>query len=206
MPFHPVLNGTMCHIRYQNGTNLMETTHAYRYVGSSPPMSDLLALATAIGTGGLVAAHRAATSTGVTYREVYCRNLEAEFANEATYVFPSGITGQRSGSQVAASEACGIVTRTGLTGRGMHGRKSISNFAEGDVDGNSVGSTLMGLLGNLALQFLVDYVGGGNTFIAALAHIPRILGPAGTTTILSEALVLDNNVDSQKTRLNSHGR
>jgi len=139
------------------------------------------------------------------FREVYCRDIAGAVANEGTYTFPPGTTGNRTGGQVASNEACGIVKRTGLTGRRSHGRNSISNFVEGDVDGNSIGSSLIALLTNLATQLLVDYVVGSNSFIAALAHIPRIAGVVGNSDLLTETVILDNDVDSQKTRLNRHG-
>jgi hypothetical protein len=193
----------MCHVRTSNGSNQEENTYAFKWSGSPPTAPELASLASSISTviGGAL---RALTSDGWVFREVYCRNIDTEVASEATYVFPSGTTGLRSGSQVAANEACGIVKRTGLTGRGSHGRNSISGFAESDVDGNSIGSSLMAALINLALQTLVSYL--ASRFVPAVAHIPRTVGPTGTSTALRETIVLDNNIDSQKTRLNSHGR
>jgi hypothetical protein len=91
-----------------------------------------------------------------------------------------------------------------LTGRASHGRNSISGFVEGDCDGNSVGSSLMALLANLALQILINNIAG--RFKPAIAHIPRAPLGVGDSTPITEAIVLDSNVDSQKTRLNSHGR
>lgn len=203
MPFHPTANTSMCHLRTQNGTNLQENTFAYHWTGSPPSDSELTNLA--IGVANTIgAALRAVTSNSWVFREVYCRNIDTEVANEATFVYPTGITGQRVGSQVAASEACGIVKRTGRTGHKMHGRNSISGFIENDVDGNSVSSGLMSLLAQLALQILLPQVTG--RFQAAVAHIPRVPLVIGDSTPIVEAVVLDSNIDSQKTRLNSHGR
>lgn len=203
MAFHPTLFTSMCHVRTQNGTNLQENTFAFHWTGSTPSVTELLNLATALaGTVGL--ALRNLTTAGWFFREIYCRNIDTEVAYEATYVYPSGTTGNRLGSQVAANEACGIVKRTGLTGRGYHGRNSISGFVEGDVDGNTVGGTLMNLLAQLALQIMVSYF--SNRFVPAVAHIPRLPGLDGSSTPLTQAIVIDSNVDSQKTRLNAHGR
>ena len=202
MPFHPTAHTTMCHIRTQNGTNLQENTFAFLWPGATPTSANLLALATALA-GTVGAAIRAVTSNGWTFREIYCRNIDTEVANEATYVYPVGTTGSRVGSQVAANEACGIVKRTGRTGRGQHGRNSISGFIENDVDGNSLSSSLIALLANLASQILIDYLG---QFFAAVAHIPRAPLVIGSSDIINEAVILDSNIDSQKTRLNSHGR
>lgn len=202
--FRPTDNTTMCHVRSSNGTNLEENTFAFKWSGSAPTAAELLSLATALaGTVGL--AIRAFTSDRWVFREIYCRNIDTEVANEATYSWPANTTGQRSGSPVAANEACGIVKRTGRTGRGQHGRTSLSGFVEGDVDGNTVSGSLIALLSNLAVQILVGYLTA--RFKAALAHIPRAPSTAhGTSDLIAETVVLDSNVDSQKTRLNSHGR
>ena len=203
MPFHGAVNTTMCHVRSQNGTNLEENTFAFKWADPKPTQPELLNLATSLA-GTVGQAIRNLTSSGWIFREIYCRNIDTEVANEATYVFPTGSTGARNGSQVAASEACGIVKRTGFTGRGMHGRNSISGFIENDVDGNSISSTLMALLAQLAVQILINYQTA--RFRPALAHIPRLLPGTGTSDFIQEAAVLDSNIDSQKTRLNSHGR
>jgi hypothetical protein len=181
----------------------MENTFAFKWASTPPTQAELASLASSLATvvGGAL---RALTSDGWVFREVYCRNIDTEVANEATYVYPSNTHGQRTGSQVAASEACGIVKRTGHTGRGQHGRNSISGFVEGDVDGNSIGSSLIALLANLALAILQGYLVG--RFTPAVAHIPRPPAVLGSSDPLRETVVLDSNVDSQKTRLNSHGR
>jgi len=202
--FHPTLNTTMCHVRTQNGTNLMENTMAFNWTGTAPTGTELTNLATAIGTGAFITAMRAFTSNSWIFRQVYCRNIDTEVANEGEYDFPPGTTGNRSGSQLAASEACGLVKRTGHTGRGQHGRMSVSGFVEGDVDGNSLGNSLMAMLATAAFDLLIDYL--SNRFIAALAHIPRSGTTPGHSDLITETAVLDSNVDSQKTRLNSHGR
>jgi hypothetical protein len=202
--FRPTLNTTMCHIRTQNGTNLEENTLAFKWAGSAPTDANLLALATAL-RDTVALGIRAFTSDRWLFNQIYCRNIDTEVANEATYIYAPNVTGQRGGAPLAASEACGIVKRTGRTGRGQHGRMSCSGFVEGDCDGNSVGSSLIALLSNVALQMLTSYLAG--QFKPSLAHIPRPGGPSpGTSDLITETIILDSNVDSQKTRLNSHGR
>lgn len=203
--FHPTPQTTMCHIRMQNGTNLMENTYAFHWSsGVAPSQANLLTLATGLANN-VGAAIRNFTTNGWVFREVYCRNIDTEVANEATYQWPSNTTGNRGGSQVAANEASGIVKRTGFTGRGQHGRNNLSGFVEGDVDGNSLGSTLMGMLAQVAVETLISYLVG--YLVPAVAHIPRLpTDPPGHSTPIVSALVLDSNIDSEKSRLNSHGR
>jgi len=202
--FHPVAQCTDCQIRMTSGTNMIETGYQFKWNSTTPPsVPELLSLATEMkDTVG--EALRKCLSNGTTFREIHCRNLDAENGNQATYSYPNGIVGDRFGFQVAANEAAGVVKRTGQSGRGSHGRNSISTFAEGDVDGNTLSNQLLALLADLALRTLATAV--SNRFIPAIAHRPRILGPAGTATPIIAALVLDSNVDSQKTRLNAHGR
>jgi len=132
------------------------------------------------------------------YREVHARNMHVAGAAQGNYTFPSGVTGQRGGFPVADNEASGITKRTGFTGRSNRGRNSISGFSEADLDGNTIGNTLMTLLGDLAIHILTSYLAG--RFLPAVAsRANHIAVPLATT------VVLDNNVDSQKTRLNTHG-
>jgi len=191
----------MCHLRTQNGTNLQENTFAYKW-GTRPTIADLLTLAAGVANN-IGAALRLATWTGIRFTEVYCRNIDTEVAAEGTFQWPSNTFGQRGGNPLAANEACGIVKRTGNTGRGQHGRTSISNFVEGDVDGNTVSSTLIALLAQVAIEMLISFL--SSNLKPAIAHIPRITG-TGTSDPIQTTIVLDSNVDSQKTRLNSHGR
>lgn len=201
--FHPTLNTTMCHVRTQNGSNLNENTFAFKWTGTAPTVVELGQLAAALATT-VGAALRVLTSNSWIFREIYCRNIDTQVANEAVYTYPPNTFGQRVGSQVAANEACGIVKRTGQTGYGQHGRNSISGFVESDVDGNSVGNALMVALAQLAVEILISYLTA--RFRPAVAHIPRDVGTQGSSSYITEAVVLDSNVDSQKTRLNSHGR
>jgi hypothetical protein len=200
--FHPTAQTTMCHVRLEGFGQRLETTLAYHWNGSAPSPSNLLTLATeAAGAGPLL---QGMLGNHITFREIYCRNIDTQVANEATYLFPTNTFGTRTGLPAALNTACGLIKRTGLTGYGQHGRNSISGFVEGDVDGNTVGNTLMTLLANLLLQFLAARVGG--QFRAAVAHIPRLPGLTGTSSLITQGLVLDNFVDSQKTRLTGHGR
>lgn len=197
MPFDPVSNTVFCEIRWQHGTNLGENTAWYKYDGSPPTNSELANLCVAVGAG-LGEAIRLCMHNGVVMREVHCRDMGTEVAAQATVPFASGTSGARAGSPVASNEAANIVRRTGLTGRTQHGSIRVSEFVEGDVDGNTIGSGLMGLLGNVAIALLQDYL--SNRFIAALGS-----HKLGTSSVLADAGILDSNVDSQKTRLNSHG-
>lgn len=189
-----------CHVRYQHGTNLLENIFAYQWGGGVPTNAELLSLATEIAAS-IALRMEAFLHNGVIMREVYCRNLDVEFANNATFPFPAGTIGLQGGNPLASNEANGLIKRVGLTGRGMHGRNSFSEFVEGSVDGNTLGNTLMSLFLNLAAEILLARVAGRFKAAVAKRHVivPRSIQ-------IQSVIDLDNNVDSQKTRLNSHGR
>lgn len=195
--FHPVPSTSECQVRYQHGTNLLENGFAYGFTGANPSTAELLALATAIA-GSIADKMRDVMHNGVVMREVYCRNINTEVANQATYTFPAGTNARRTGSPVASNEAARIVKRTGQTGRSHRGANSFSEFVEGDVDGNSIGSSLFSGLLSLGLEIILNRV--GSRFTAGVAS--RRLFSAFP---ISSATLLDNNIDSQKTRLNAHG-
>jgi hypothetical protein len=200
---HSVLNTSTCHLRMEAFGQRFEITLPYHWDGATPTAPDLLGLAVELSTTvspllqGLLGNH-------VTFREIYCRNDNLAVAPEATYTFPPNTFGNRGGLPAALNTACGLVKRTGLTGYGQHGRNSISGFVESDVDGNNVGSALMTLLANLLLQIIASRQAA--RFKAAVPHVPRDPLVLGTSSPVTQGLVLDNFVDSQKTRLTSHGR
>lgn len=196
--FHPVAACSECQVRYTHGTNLYENGFAYKWTGSAPSAAELLSLATELGTT-LALRMAGLMHNGVQFREVYCRNLSTEVANQATYTFPTGTTGTQAGNPVASNEAASMVKRTGLTGRSKHGANRFSEFIESLVDGNTLGSFILSQVAAIAVSVLTSRVGA--RFAPALAS--RKLG---TAEALITALLLDSNVDSQKTRLNNHGR
>lgn len=201
--FHPCDNTSMAHIRMSAFGQLFETTIAYHWNAIPPSAADLLALATELSTT-VAPLIQGVVTNAVQFNEIYCRNIHVQVAEEATFVFPPNTFGTRAGLPAALNTACGLIKRTGLTGYGQHGRNSISGFSENDIDGNNVGNVLMTLLANLLLQILARRLGG--VLQSAVAHIPRVTPPNGHSTPVIQGVILDNFVDSQKTRLTSHGR
>jgi len=204
MPTILVPQTTEVTIHYQNATNLYENVLHYRWSSATVPTATQLDSLCAQVRDGVGLKLRACVSDGWTFVDVVAKNLNADPGNQGSAAWPSGTHGTLAGSQVAANEACSIVKRTGLSGHGQHGRMSVSGFTEGSVDGNSLSSSIIGLLTTLALELLTRYVTG--IFIPALAHKRPAVPLATSSTPLTFAGVLDSNIDSQKTRLNSHGR
>jgi len=196
--FQPVANCTMCHLRWTFDGQLCEITQAFRWTGSVPTAGELVALATALG-GLLTTRLRNVMSSRANMTEVYCRNIHDAVSAEGTYAIPQPAPGTRGSAPLAGNEAIGIIRRTGFTGRTHHGRNSISCFGQDDVDGNTIVTALLTLLVQLAGQMLTTYVGGKFTPAVASKHL-------GVATNLLGVAVNNSWVDSQKTRLTSHGR
>jgi hypothetical protein len=195
--FRPVANTSMVHIRWTNGTNRCENTFAYRWTGGPPTTGELLSLAQEVWATIGVKMQRQ-MHTGNVFREVYARNIHTEVAAQATYALPANTAGQRGGGALALNEACRVTTRTGFTGRSNHGAKGFSGFVEGDLDGNSIGTQLMTWLIDLCLSIVAQRLAG--RFTPAVASRKN-----ATSVVITSALPIDNNVDSQKTRLNNRG-
>jgi hypothetical protein len=194
----------MVHLRWQFFNQMCENTFAYRWNDPPPTQQELSNLTQDIASAQGVAL-RAMLSNVCAFREIYARNIDTQVANEATFTYSPGYNGLRSGDPVAASEAMEIVKRTGYTGYGQHGANRISGFVEGDVTGNLIQNALMLLV--QALLFAILQWWESNRFRPAVAHIPRLPGaPPGHSDFINYAVVLDTNIDSQKTRLNAHGR
>jgi len=192
-----IANTVDVHLRYSAGPNQMENVYQFIYE-ETPSVGQLLSLATDVATniGGKMAL---AVSDQINFVECQAVDIGTSTGGEATYVFPSGTHGLRSGSVEPLNVASGITLRTGHRGRSNKGRKSYSGFVESDIDSNTIGSSLMGLLTDLALELIRDRV--SSTYRPAVGSMKL-----GTSRPITSATILDNNVDSQKTRLNLHGQ
>jgi hypothetical protein len=192
-----IANTIDAHLRYTAGGNEMENTYQFLYE-ETPSVGQLEDLAEDVGLN-IGAKQAAFTQQGIVFREVQCVDIGSSGGAEGTYTFPNGTTGLRSGSPEPLNAASGITLRTGHRGRSNKGRKSYSGFVESDLDGNSIGSSLMALLTDLAVELLRDRV--GSTYRPAVGSMKN-----GTSKAITSSTILDNNVDSQKTRLNLHGQ
>lgn len=196
--FRPIANTTMVQVRWSFGQNQCLNTYYYRWVGPAPPtvqnLTDLC-IATRDTIGARI---EQASHNSVTMREVYARNMNTEIAAQATVAFANNTVGDRGGGALAGNEASQILKRSGLTGRSARNSNSHSGFAEADADGNSISSQLFAFLTNIANSVVVARVGG--IFVAAVAS--RLLG---TSVPMLTASIINNDIDSQKTRLNGRG-
>lgn len=188
------------HTRYTAFGSNMENVWQYAYPEGATPTESQLQLLAGLVRDGTVAAIRAALPTTAQFREVYVRDIHAASGRAQATLNITGLNGTRGGNATAGNLAASITSRTGLTGRRNHGAKRISPFVETDTDGNDIGTTLMNFLLAIAVQWMLNRVAGGMTFVPAVASLTY----AGRHA-MNSASVLNNFVDSQKTRLTNHG-
>lgn len=198
MPFHPVPQCSECQVRWAHGSNQYECGFAYKWNSTVPPTSaELTTLATEVRDTIGVKMQQMTTDSN-SFREVHCYNLDVALGNQATVAFPTNARGTRGGDPAAASNAVNIVKRTGLRGRSGHGANRVSDFSEGDLSGNTIQSYIITAGANLILSIIASRAGG--RFLAGLKslHLSQVIP-------IVAGIILDTDIDSQKTRLNRHG-
>lgn len=138
----------------------------------------------------------------IALREVLAISIAEENGPQAT--FSSGLpsAGTNGSPSLPGNNAFCVSLRSGLTGRSARGRWYWGGLTEADVTGNEVaaGSVtgIVGAIDNLlsamngigAVPVIVSYFSGG---------VPRPGGPV--TFVITDALAVDNIVDSQRGRL-----
>jgi hypothetical protein len=164
--FHPVTITSECHLRGTMGTKRFENLFAYQWnSGIAPNAAELLSLATEVFQ--TIGPKIALITVGrVVLRECYCRNIDTETAPEATYVPPVPITGSRGGTAASSQDAFSLIKRTGVTGKSHHSSIHFSGFSSSDIVADTISTTLINLILNVAISIITQRVGG--RFIPAL--------------------------------------
>lgn len=192
--FHPVANTSEAHLRYVIGPKACENVYAYHWAGSVAPSStQLLQLATELWSA-IIPKYQNMLSTRVYFTECYARNVNTEFANEATYVPTTFPYGGRGNTPAASNVAYNLTKRTGLTGRSHHGAVHLSGFSDSDITADTILSYLLAQFISITLSILADRVAG--LFVPALAS--RKLA---TSIPLTSLWLPSLYVDSSKKRL-----
>jgi hypothetical protein len=192
--FHPVARTSEAHLRYVIGPKQCENIYAYQWNNTTPPTgSELLNLGSEVwGTIGVKVAGM--LSSDVAFYEVYCRNIDTETANEATYTLPAIVHGSQSGTRMASNVAFNPIKQTGLTGRSHHGANHYSGFVDTEINGDQFLTFVINQIISIALSVLATRVGG--RFIPALAS--RKLA---ASTLLRAYAFNSSIVDSAKKRI-----
>src|SRR6185369_2289115 len=184
------------------GPDQQQCENVYQFKYSAVPSAAVCAaLAQAIGTA-FGPKYQAFLTTKHVLNEVFVKDIAALSGRaEGTYVFPTNTTGTDSNDPLPGNAAASLTLRTGLTGRSNHVRKSLSGFSEAWVSSDQMLNQLLTWLVGLGAQWLVSRVVSGVTFTPVVASNLH-----DTTPNLTQVVLTDTVIDSQKTRLKKHGR
>lgn len=150
---------------------------------------------------------RSRCSAGVGMREVYCRDLTSESGPTATSTTRAGTTGTLSaGTNMPGNVALVVSFRTALRGRANRGRNYWCGF----------GSTQMGSTHYVTSAYSATVVAAYQAILPGGAYDPtpyrwvvnsrQLNGVAtGRAVPITTVLVVDNGIDSMRTRLPGRG-
>lgn len=177
-----------------------ENVYQFSY-SAIPPGSILNGLANQIADN-LLPKYQQIMTTKHTFNEVFVRDIGAATGRAiGTYTFPSGTHGNDTGDPIVSNAAVNVFLRTLLTGRTNHGAKRLSGFSENLISKDNVFNELMALIAELAVRWLTGYGVSGYNFTPVVAS-----DKADTHYPILQLGVTDFVIDSQKTRLEKHGR
>jgi hypothetical protein len=166
-----------------------------------PNAGQLAALAEAWASNTL-ANWRAILPIGCRLVEVAVKDIGAFDGSGAqgVYSYPTPTFGTVTLPPQASQVACRVQLNTGRSGDSFRGAKAVSPFWDEAIDGDQFVSSLITLVMNFALQWLVSYIVGGITYVPAVGSLS--LNKSEPITSVS---IIDPYTDSQKTRAVKHG-
>lgn len=206
MPFVPVPNTAQVNVR---GTYLGEQVENTLYVRSNTAWS----AATLQGLTDTIAAwvegpYRAVLSTAWTYREVYAVDLASASGPTATTTPLGAVAGAKVGDPLPGNVSLCVSFRTGARGRSFRGRNYISGLVEPEVSGNSINLAFAEQVVLVYQQLLIpdEYLQIGWTWVVVSRRANNAWRTTGVATPVTQVLIVDNFVDSQRRRLPGRGR
>jgi hypothetical protein len=140
------------------------------------------------------------------FREVYAVSLDTETGPTATSNTSAGTVGGTPGDALPGSVALCVSFRTASRGRSFRGRNYVCGLVEPNVSGNGVAApwaaSVIGAYEGLLV--LSEYVNGPWVVVSRYTNKqPRSLGIA---TQITDVVLVDTSVDSQRRRLPGRGR
>lgn len=198
--------GTMkCSFFYTLGGEQAMNRIYVRIGASLPSQGDCQTVANALDTWweGNV---QALISDQMAIREIEVVSIAEENGPQATFSAGFPLAGDSADPLLPNNVAWCISLRSGLTGRSARGRWYWCGLTENQVTGNLVLTTPADSI-VAAMQNLIDTIQSlsANVVIASFfsAGVPRVGGPV--TFVVTEALAVDQVVDSQRRRLPGRG-
>lgn len=204
MPFQPVPDTVVAKLRYTWAFQRCENTLFFRL----PTGWDLTTMdALAAGLFNIWEDHwRAQQSVSVELREILVTQLEGEVDLTTTYTPAAPIGGTNTSPSLPNSVSLCVSFRTGFTGRSARGRNYFIGLCEDQVTANSVNdATQTAILNgyNAVLDLANDFP---CQWVVVQRYANNVQLPAGVTRAITDILIVDDVVDSQRRRLPGRGQ
>lgn len=206
MAFIPVPLTAQCNIR---GTYIGEQVENTLYVRSNTAWS---AVTLQILADQLLAWYDTSVlpllSASYTLREVYAVDLASVTGPTATST-PIGVrVGGTSGDGMPGSVALCVSFRTGARGRSFRGRNYVPGVVEANVSNNVISATWSESVVLAYQQLLIpdEYLPVSQEWVVVSRYANNQPRAQGIATPVTQVLVVDNFVDSQRRRLPGRGR
>lgn len=210
MPFVPVAGTAMCELRYTYLGQQMENTLYFFFDTAASP-----AILTDIGQMVIdwwIARQQDNVSNALVFNEVFVTDLTTATSPAISVQTPAATTGGKAGDPTPANVSLAISFRTAGRGRSSRGRNYFVGFVDDQVTGNVVNNIDAVDIRNAYTQLISDANDLGTPWVVVSRFsgvdaegkpIPRA---AGVTSLINAVSLVDNDVDSQRRRLNGRGR
>lgn len=204
MPFQPVPNAAKVAIEGRFQLEPVIITLGF-VTGVEPGAQDIEDLAVAVGSSFL-AGGMPHLPVDYVYEQTVATALHAAIAPQFTSDANSGQTGALISAPSPNNVTLCISFRTGLTGRSARGRNYWPGFLESDVNNNRVEfARANAIVGWYESLVGVNAVINGWTWCVISRRFNNAIRPAGVTFPITQVVLVDNIVDSQRRRLPGRG-
>lgn len=204
MAFIPVADTAMVEVRFRLHSQRIENTLYFKF-GGAVSQSDLDGLTAAISTWVTSKYLQMLTSSqSLVYVENYATLLTTATGYTSTNTTGTGATGQTAGAGLPGSVCLAVSFRTAERGRSGRGRNYVSGWATGAVSGNQFTSASAGYAVATYQDLITSPITGWTWVVVSrfTAGAPRV---NGVTLPITNVVVTDLNVDSQRRRLTGRG-
>lgn len=204
MAFIPVPNAIQCNVR---GTYLGEQVENTLYFRSASPLTpDAPGLVAAGVSIWWQATVLPLLSASYQFREVYAVDLTTASSPTGTAVPLAAAPGGASGDPLPGNVALCVSFRTAARGRSFRGRNFVCGLVEPNVSGNTITTAWAEGIANAYEQLLIPDEFVNVPWVVLSRYSNNQPRGTGITTPVTNVLVVDYTVDSQRRRLPGRGR
>lgn len=204
MPFIPVPNGVQAEIRYLQQDQRIENTFWFLTPGANPTPTDLQSITDFLWNWWQDEI-QPIQSNFVLLREIYVTDQSDAAGETNTYSPASTTTGANANEPMPNSTTIAISLRTAKRGRSYRGRSYVVGLTRNQV----VNSNLTSAAGTAWVAAYDALISGAAAGGYQLCVCSRFAGgdprPAGVLTPVTDALITDFTIDSQRRRLPGRG-